>query len=224
MSPRGKCKPSYSTGRIVESDSRLATPESDTDIKGIFLYPTEKILSLQKGKETFSKRDPDIEHHEVEKFIKLAIKCNPTILEILFLDEYTKLTEEGKMLVKIRELFLSNKVFYSYGNYALDQAKKLYKRYAEGNEHTRHEKHARHCFRLLFQGKELLETKSLTVRLKDPDIFFEISKMEVDDMMKIFASKYTEFKNIKTDLPENPDYDKINDVLVKIRRMNLGRI
>ena len=198
----------------------LDTPESDTDIKGVILYPTEKILSLSKGKETVNRTDPDIEHHEVEKFIRLASKCNPSILELLFLENYRILTDEGKLLVSIRNAFLNKTIYNSYGGYAVQQAKRLYKKAQQGAKHTRHDKHARHCFRLLFQGKELLETGSLTVRLKNPQIFFDIGQMPIDEMIDLFEIKLRELNDTKTDLPEKPDYDLINKTLLSIRRDN----
>lgn len=202
----------------------LNTAESDIDIKGIMVYPTEQILSLQKGTQTINHTDPDIEYHEVEKYMYLASKNNPTILEMLYLDEYERLTNEAMMLLNIREAFLSKNIFKSYGGYALQQAKKLYRKAQSGKPDTRHEKHARHCFRLLFQGKELLETGKLTVKLEKPEIFFEISKMPIDKMIKLFESKFKEFDSINTKLPDKPDYKRINQTLIQIRKMNFERI
>lgn len=206
----------------------LDTPESDTDIKGIFIYPTEKILSFDKGKQTYNKQtegsiSDDVEYHEVEKFMSLAMKCNPTILEMLFLDEYTQLTKEGEFLISLRKYFLSNTVFKSYGGYALAQAKKLYIKAQSGNQHTRHEKHARHCFRLLLQGEQLLKTGTLRVKLdvKERYQLFEISKMSVDDMINLFEDKFKEFDKIESILPDKPDYEKLNELLLYMRYKNL---
>lgn len=199
----------------------LDTPQSDIDIKGVFVYPTEKILSLSKGKETINKNNPDIEYHEVEKFIRLALNCNPTILELLFLKEYRVLTPEGKMLVKNRYSFLSKKVYKTYGGYALSQAKKLLKK---GETFTRYKKHARHCFRLLQQGRQLLEEHNLTVKVSNRDELFAISDMAPDELYFKFEKEFKEFDAINTSLPDNPDYDKINKLLLEIRRKNYAKI
>lgn len=199
----------------------LNTPQSDIDIKGIFIYPTEKILSLNKGKETINKNNPDIEHHEVEKFIRLAANCNPTILELLFLKEYRILTPEAKMLIENRDSFLSKKIYKTYGGYALLQAKKLLKK---GNTFTRYKKHARHCFKLLQQGRQLLEKHNLTVKVSNRDELFAISDLTPDELYFKFEKEFKEFDAISTTLPEKPDYDKINELLLEIRRMNYAKI
>jgi len=193
------------------------TPESDIDIKGIFVYPTEKILSLNKGKETINRNNPDIEYHEVEKFIRLASKCNPTILEMLYLDKYSIVEPEAKLLIDNRSSFLSVTIYKSYGGYALSQAKKLY---IKGMNFTRYEKHSRHCFRLLLQGKQLLETGNLNVKIDNPEELFNISKLSPEDLINKFEEEFKEFDKIKTDLPPLPNYEKINEILLKIREMN----
>jgi len=198
----------------------LDTDQSDIDMHGVFVYPTSKILSLNKGKETLVHTDPDWQIHEVEKFMRLASRCNPTILEVLFLEDYLILEEEGKMLVDNRHLFINRTVYDSYGGYAISQANKLYRKAQAGAPHTRHEKHARHCFRLLQQGKELLTTGKLTVKVSNRDELFGLSKMEVDDMINKFEEEYQEFKKLKSNLPEKPDYEKLNEILLTIRRMN----
>jgi len=204
----------------------IDTPESDTDMMGIFLHPTVKTLSLHKGEKTIFKTNPnlnshDIKYHEVEKYFTLALKCNPTILELMYLNEYTALTREGQMLIDIRDSFLHTSIYLSYGKYALNEAKELYNKHEIGETHTRHKQHARHCFRLLQQGRELLENSVLNVKVEDLEILFNISDMEINDMMRLFSTTYEEFKEIKTSLPDEPDYKRINDVLIKIRRMNL---
>lgn len=132
----------------------LDTETSDEDIKGIFVVPTPQVLGILGYSETKDHVDPDWTYHVVSKFISLAMKANPTILELLFLTEYNILTEYGKLLVDNRSLFLSNTVKHSYGGYALSQARKLNIRggtYGNGRN-KRFSKHSRHCLRLLYQG------------------------------------------------------------------------
>ncbi len=197
----------------------LDTPESDEDIMGVFVAPTEEILGLKPIKETIVQHNPDISFHEVGKFMKLAIKANPTILELLFIPEYLILTKEGKLLVENRKYFLSNIIFNSYGGYALSQAYKLNRK---GNDFKRYKKHARHCFRLLQQGKQLLETGTLDVRVKNRDELFEISNLSPAELIKHFEDEFQQFKEIKSILPDKPNYEKLNEVLLEIRRINYG--
>ncbi len=143
----------------------LATEHSDVDIKGIYLLPTSEVLSLgfDPLHTTKDHTGPDWVYHEVGKFMKLVMGGNPTVTELLFLEEYTKLTPIGQLLIDNRDYFLSTRgVQKAYRGYAMGQAKDLAKRFAEGKEgydsslKNRYAKHTRHCFRLLLQARQLL--------------------------------------------------------------------
>lgn len=196
--------------------------DSDVDIKGIYLVPTEEVLSMgwNWDKTTKDHTEPDWSYHEVQKFMNLAKKGNPTILELLFLTEYNILTDIGKMLVDNRQLFLNNVIYKSYGGYALAQARKLNRDGTYGNGRTnRYEKHTRHCFRLLYQGKELLETGNLTVRVS-PEMreeLFAIGKDTPENIITKFEKEFKEFDNIKSVLPDKPDEEALDKLLLEIR-------
>ena len=200
----------------------LDTPESDEDIMGIFVEPTNKILGLEPIKETIVHHDPDRSYHEVGKFMRLAIKANPTILELLFLPKYRILTKEGQLLIEHRKAFLSNAIFNSYGGYAISQAYKLNRRGNSFSSKTknRYPKHARHCFRLLDQGRQLLETGTLNVRVRSRERLFEIGQLPPSQLVNLFEKEFSEFKKIKSILPDKPSYEELNEILLEIRRMN----
>lgn len=200
----------------------LDTADSDEDIKGIYVAPTSKVLGLFGVKETIDHTDPDWTYHEVGKFIHLAMKCNPTILEVLFLEGYTVSTKVGRMLVDNRHLFLSNGVYNAYGGYAISQARKLNARggtFGHGRT-NRYSKHARHCFRLLFHGKELLETGSLTVRVTPQmrEDLFAIGELPPEQLVERFEREFRAFDQIKSVLPDKPDREGINKLLLRIRK------
>lgn len=201
----------------------LATEDSDIDLKGVYVASTKEVLGLFPPKDTIDHIDPDYSYHEVGKFVRLALKCNPTLMELLFMPEYRVLTEEGKMLVDARQAFLSKIVYKSYGGYAISQARKLQRRgdgEFSGKVKGRYSKHARHCFRLLQQGRELLETGNLTVKVSNPEELFKIGQMSPEDLVAKFEVEFAEFDKIETDLPKVPDYNTINAVLLSIRGMN----
>jgi len=204
----------------------LDTESSDTDIKGIYVAPTERVLSLgwNLDKSTYDHVEPDWVYHEVQKFMKLAMGGNPTVLEMLFLEGYTVLTKAGKMLVDNRHLFLSNVVRKSYYGYAFSQARKLNARggtYGNGRN-KRYEKHSRHLFRLLYQGRELLETGSLTVRVS-PEMreeIFSMGDLSPNELIDRFTEEHERFDSIKSVLPDKPDREGVNKLLLRIRRGN----
>lgn len=199
----------------------LNNEDSDKDTLGIYVVPTEEILGIKKPKESIVKNNPDVTYHEVEKFVKLALKCNPTILELLFLPEYNVKTVEGECIVNIRKSFLSNIIIHSYGGYAISQIRRLQKtgHYNKGLQ-NRFEKHTRHCFRLIQQGKELLETGNLTVKVENREELLELGKKSIDVIVNKFNTAFVDFEKTKSILPDRPDFEVINDYLLFVRRKN----
>lgn len=206
----------------------LDTEKSDTDIKGVYLLPTEKVLAIgfNPDKTTKDHVDPDWVYHELGKFMKLVISGNPTVTELLYLDEYTHLTSIGDALIQNRYAFLStNSVMKAYRGYALSQALRLNNRTAQGMDgydsalKNRFAKHTRHCFRLLMQAKQLLETGTLNVRVtpEQREYLFAMGEKSADEVVKEFMRQDSEFDNIKSVLPDEPDMDTLNKLLYNIR-------
>jgi predicted nucleotidyltransferase len=197
----------------------LDTEGSDIDRHGIYLAPTRQLLGIFPPEQTIVTTSPDSTFHEVGKFVMLATKANPTILEQLFLDTYEVLHPAAQLLVDNRDMFLSARVMQSYGRYAMSQVRQLQ---ARGDSHPSHmgrraAKHARHCFRLLQQGRQLLETGTLTVRVDNPRELFAIGTLPVEEMVARFEAEYARFTAIPTNLPDEPDLPRINAILVEIR-------
>lgn len=204
----------------------LDTPTSDEDIKGIYLAPTRDVLALHGlPTETIDHYDPDWTYHEVGKFMRLAIKGNPTLTEMLWLDGYTVLTRQGKTLVDNRHLFLTTKAIRgAYGGYCLSQARKLNARggsYGPGMK-NRYAKHTRHLLRLLIQGRELLETGKLTVRVTPAvrEHLFASGELEPHQIIDLFSEEFAKFDKIQSVLPDEVDVDAINQLLLRIRKGN----
>jgi predicted nucleotidyltransferase len=197
----------------------LATPDSDVDKHGVYQAPTREVLGLFPPKETVVTNDPDITYHEVAKFIRLAAKANPTVLEILYLDDYTIITPVGQMPIDHRQAFLSKTIYHSYGGYAIAQARRLNYRGDSFSSDTKHRysKHARHCFRLLHQGRQLLETGTLDVKVQNRDELFAIGELPVSDLVDRFEAEFKAFDKIKSIVPEEPNNATLNALLVEIR-------
>ena len=64
----------------------LATETSDVDTAGVFAVATEELFQLSKPDQTQVTHQPDSTYHEAEKFINLVKGCNPTAMELLWLD------------------------------------------------------------------------------------------------------------------------------------------
>jgi len=199
----------------------LANEDSDIDTLGIYVAPTQEVLGIRNIKETIHKTNPDVTYHEVKKFISLALKCNPTILELLFVDKYLKQTPEGLLLVHNRKAFLSRIIYNSYGGYAISQARKLNaKGTFPSKVKNRYAKHARHVYRLLDQGRQLLETGNLNVKVKNRDELMRIGELPVYELITKFEKDFKKFDQTVTTLPDKPDYETINKILLEIRSYN----
>lgn len=210
----------------------LATENSDIDIKGIYMLPTRAILKMgfNPEKTTVNHTKPDWSFHEIGKYMKLVLSGNPTETELLWLEDYTELTPIGEMLIDNRKLFLSTKaVNNAYRGYALSQALRLNNRTAQGMEgydsalKNRFAKHTRHCFRLLMQARQLLETGELVVKVtpEQREYLFNMGESkDVDTVVKEFMKQDKEFDDIQSVLPDEPDYEKLNDLLYEIRMIH----
>jgi hypothetical protein len=343
----------------------LNTEHSDEDYLGVFVRPTEEVLSMFNNEETYVSKNPDCTLHEVKKFIHLAAKGNPTVLELLYCPEYEVATYEGCLLVNNRELFLSDHVRDSFGGYAIQQARKgrskfermqgmfadssikeLRKKYGEerwlrkylqdlsigateeivlercgkesgekpfegsptpdickkcrepdcsekisskerlqynrgtsrGNSKTterpvcnlwrnnarvcrpqsrngessgnvmpemqqgirsfqrqsrftpgscelfraylRYEKNARHCFRLMRQGKQLLETGTMNPRISNPEEYFALGELPSDELIAKFEEEFKVFESTQSVLLSEPNWKELDKLLLMIRELN----
>jgi predicted nucleotidyltransferase len=103
------------------------TPDSDTDTRGVFIPPKEYFLGFAKRAERFSDKVTDIEYHNIQHFFKLALKCNPNIIEFLFIPSEQMITssKEWEIIIENKDLFLSNKAKYTFTGYAFSQMKRI---------------------------------------------------------------------------------------------------
>lgn len=213
----------------------LDTQDSDVDRLGIFAAPTVAVLGLSKIQQSIVTTDPDITMHEVMKWCVLALNCNPTVTELVWLppENYEIITTLGDRLTMIRKSFLSaQRVRNAYLGYASQQLQKIVSHLLTPNlsggvpDH-RIAKHARHLYRLLEQGRDLYLTGELTIRVNDPErcrafgAYVEAGDINAaEDLLKLAE---TMFDAGKTPLPEYPDSATVNDWLLDVRRAYYDR-
>lgn len=102
-------------------------PTSDLDIRGICVAPKEYHLGFNSKLEIVEQKDPDFSVFELKKFFYLASQNNPNILELLYTDpkDHLLVTPVAQKLIDNRELFLSQKVRYTFSGYAVSQLKRI---------------------------------------------------------------------------------------------------
>ena len=118
---------------------------SDTDVRGIYLAPAGLHWSLNGAPEQII-FDKDAEcYWELQKFLTLALKANPNILECL----YTPLVEfQAPLAEELREIrgcFLSKRVYHAYHGYVQAQFVKMEHAITKGRDIRW--KHAVHLLR-----------------------------------------------------------------------------
>lgn len=111
---------------IVGSQSYgLQTPTSDTDIKGVYIQDNDDLL--QEGKYVpFIEVNKDECYYELRNFLGLLAVGNPTAIELLATPEHCVLysSELFDEILKYRQMFITKKLYDSFGGYALAQIKK----------------------------------------------------------------------------------------------------
>jgi uncharacterized protein len=199
----------------------LDDENSDTDRRGIYLPPAELHWSLSGIPEQLDNKSTEECYWEIQKFLTLALKANPNVLECLYTPLVETVTPLAEELLSIRHFFLSQLVYQTYNGYVMSQFKKL-----EQDLRTKgviKPKHAMHLIRLLLSGITLLKEGTVIVRVaenQDKLLSIRRSEMPWEEVNAWRLKLHQEFEAAfnQTTLPERPDYEKVNDFLIKARR------
>jgi hypothetical protein len=191
----------------------LAHEESDKDYLGVYQTETAKLLGLDRPEETHVHADPDFQYHELGKFCRLALGCNPTILELLWLPEYLVENSVGSTLVGLRHEFLSDRARDAFGGYARQQVERM----KRATSDTKSEKNARHVFRLITEGYDLLTTGEMSVKVRDPESLLALSRLPFDERIERFEREIQRLNEAKSILPPQPNKERINGFLTETR-------
>jgi predicted nucleotidyltransferase len=199
----------------------LDNDESDTDRRGIYLAPAELQWSLFGAPEQFEDNAAQSCYWELQKFLTMALKANPNILECLYSPMVEKVTPLGEELLAMREAFLSQMIFQTFNGYAMNQFKKI-----EQDIRNRGEvkwKHAMHLLRLLLTGAATLREGRVPVRVeghRERLLTVKRGEMNWADVDAWRKELHRDFEHAlaETKLPERPDYEKANAFLIRARR------
>lgn len=101
----------------------LDTPQSDTDIKGVFFLPKAVFYGLGTV-EQVNNESNDMVYYELGRFFDLLLRNNPNILELLNTPEQCVLYRHPLMDEVKPELFLSKLCRESFAGYAQSQIRK----------------------------------------------------------------------------------------------------
>jgi hypothetical protein len=199
----------------------LAEAESDTDKRGIYLPPARLQWSLNGVPEQLENEATQECYWELQKFIMLALKANPNILECLYTPLVEHVSPLAEELLANRSRFLSRQLYETYQRYVQSQFKKL-----DADLRTRGEirwKHAMHLIRLQMAGIYALREGAIQVdvrQYRQQLLQIKHGQMAWAEIATWQATLAKEFDDafIQTRLPDAPDHEWANDFLLKARQ------
>tara|TARA_R100001244_G_scaffold130839_2_gene103368 strand:+ start:54 stop:758 length:705 start_codon:yes stop_codon:yes gene_type:complete len=198
-------------------------PGSDADEKGIAIIPWR---SHYFGFDKFEQKDGEWEDkndrviYDIRKFFRLALTCNPNIVEVLYVDEpqILEINAAGRQIRAMRAMFLSRSAAKTFTGYACAQMKRLKNKVAAGGEIRW--KHAMHLLRLLRMGKEIVKDGDVLVRRPDAEYLIKVRMGEIS-LKEIFEESDQLLAEIdswvsKSPLPEKPDNVRAEKIMVQL--------
>lgn len=203
----------------------LDTESSDEDRRGIYLPPADLHWSLWGVPEQIVFEDREACYWEYQKFVSLALKANPNVLECLYTPLVEVAAPPAPALLAKRNVFLSKLVYQTYNAYVLSQFKKMQKD-IENHGKVR-EKHAMHLIRLLHSGIAILRDGFVAVRVegevRERLLAIKRGDMPWSDAETWRMDLHREFDRAfeSTKLPDHPDVEEANRLLVEARRSML---
>jgi uncharacterized protein len=196
----------------------LDSQESDIDRRGIYLPPAALQWSLFGVPEQLERGEEA--YWELQKFLALALKGNPNILECLHTPLVEYAAPIAEELIAQRQIFMSKLLYQTYNGYVLSQFKKM-KKHLEHYGSIRW-KHAMHLIRLLISGISALETGTILVEVGEHrDELLKIRREEISweevELWRLALHKQFDEAYRKTSLPDRPDYEAANAFLIHAR-------
>jgi predicted nucleotidyltransferase len=202
----------------------LDDDHSDTDRRGVYLPPADRHWSLYGVPEQLENLETEETYWEIQKFLTLALKANPNVLECLYTPLVEHATPLAQEMLDMRSAFLSRTVYQTYNGYVLSQFKKLQADIR--NRGAVKWKHPMHLLRLLLAGIAVLEQGTVPVHVGEHhDKLRAINRGEVPfeelEAWRLELQKRFDAAAERTTLPERPDYDRVNAFLIRASRQAL---
>lgn len=185
----------------------------------VFVTPTVEVAGLHWASkhESFSDAGPtgdDTTGHEIGKYLRLVLKSNPTLIELLFMNEYEVLDETGQGLVALRDKILyTDGIRNAYYGYAKAQVERVKREYPNHKP-----KMVRHAVRISSQGASLLRDGTTNVRVQDRDWYLSLDQMPFDELCKLMDYSVDLIDKTVSVLPDKPDTRAVADFLKDVRR------
>jgi predicted nucleotidyltransferase len=203
----------------------LDDENSDIDRRGIYLPPAHLHWSLFGVPEQLEKDETQEAYWELQKFIVLALKANPNVLECLYTPLVETATPLAQELLDMKAIFLSRMVYQTYNGYVMSQFKKMQTDIR--NQGQVKWKHVMHLIRLLLSGITVLREGFVPVQVGDHRealLRIKTGEMPWDEVEAWRINLHKQFDRAfeATTLPERPEYERANEYLIRARRLAMS--
>jgi len=209
----------------------------DLDIYGCYIEPPNRVLGLKtmehfvystgSDKVLNNKDDVDITCYSLHRWGELMMKGNPAILHYLYADnQLGDKTVWTTHIKPYREHLLSIKAAKQYLGFANSQRMRLTGEKGMGRHGQRPDliekygfdtKFAMHYIRLLYECRELLRDRRITLPRPEKNELVDIrtGKFTQDEVFKIGVELEKECDDLlkNSTLPEAPDVNELSDVI-----------
>ena len=198
---------------------------SDTDYRGVYLPTASQHWSLVGVPAQLECQETQEQHWELQRFLVLALKANPNVLECLYTPLIEKATPLAQELLAMRSVFLSTLLYQTYNGYVMSQFKKMQADLR--NQGAVKWKHVMHLLRLLLAGIRALREGSVPVRVEEHrERLLSIKQGELPwretEAWRVALHQEFDAALAATSLPERPDYERANAFLLRARRSALS--
>ncbi len=223
----------------------------DHDEMGVYIEPPEYLLGIEEHREDYVWRtqpegvrsghgDTDLILYSLQKYLRLAIKGNPTVMLPLFAPEESLIivTPLGEELRAMKGLFLSQLAVERFLGYMHSQHERMLGQ-SKRDVPNRPElievygwdvKYGSHALRLAHQGYEIASTGVLTLPMPDAERERvlavkrgEVPREEVSAEIAALEAKVRDLLDTgRTPLPETADFAAITAWAVDAQRRHWG--
>ncbi|MEV6327205.1 nucleotidyltransferase domain-containing protein [Streptomyces sp. NPDC051909] len=204
----------------------LATEDSDTDRRGVYLAPTPLFWRFDKPPAHVEGPAEEQFSWELERFCELALRNNPNVLECLHSPLVEHADATGRELLELRGAFLSRRAHETFVRYAAGQRRKLE---ADVRQYGAPRwKHAMHLLRLLTSCRDLLRSGELRIDVSGERERLlavrrgEVSWAGVESWMNRLQDE-ADAAHTTSPLPDAPDRARVEDFLTRARRASALR-
>ena len=222
---------------LIENGSRmynLSLKDSDRDYIAIYSDDPKNILSnIQWPKESADNRGHqyEVEHccYEVRLYCELLLKGNPSVIELLFSDKASFMTDAWQKLVDNRMAFISEAVVFQYVSWVEFHLKLI-----RANRNPKKiQKYFYHAFHKLFELERLLNREPIKVSVEGEERDFILAvrnsnnegNFTVENLMTRATNHLNQLKeslsNRNWRYPESGDWKFLQNWLLSIRTQQI---